>query len=78
MALLKQKKRNATVRCLEDTELLAIRKNDFNVLVTNFGHLKEEFQRTEQARNKKKAAIDDIGGVVDLPNEDTPPHVRHG
>jgi NADH dehydrogenase len=78
MALLNQKKRNATVRCLEDSELIAIRKNDFNVLITNFGNLREEFLRTEKERSKKKEFIGTIGDLRDYPNEDTPPHVRHG
>lgn len=53
MALLNQKKRNATVRCLEDCELLAIRKADFNILMTNFGELREDFLRIERERRKK-------------------------
>ncbi len=78
MALLNQKKRNATVRCLEDTELLAIRKNDFHVLVTNFGNLKEEFYKTEKERLQKKIPILNTGDILDFPKEDPPPHVRHG
>lgn len=78
MALLKQKKRNATVKCLEDTELLAIRKNDFHVLVTNFGNLNEEFQKTEKMRSQKKVAISEIGDIRDFPENDIPPHIRHG
>ena len=78
MALLKQKKRNATVKCLEDTELLAIRKNDFHVLVTNFGNLREEFHKTEKLRSQKKVAISEIGDILDLSQNDIPPHIRHG
>jgi NADH:ubiquinone reductase (H+-translocating) len=78
MALLNQKRRSATVRCLEDTELLAIRKSDFHILVTNFGNLKEEFKRTEQARLQKKVAISEVGDLLDFPNIDVPPHTRHG
>ncbi|MBM3193865.1 MAG: cyclic nucleotide-binding domain-containing protein [Chlamydiae bacterium] len=78
MALLNQKKRNATVRCLEDTELLAIRKNDFQVLVTNFGNLREEFYKTEKERLEKKMPILNTGDILDFPKEDPPPHVRRG
>jgi NADH dehydrogenase len=78
MALLKQKKRNATIRCLEDSELIAIRKNDFNVLITNFGNLREEFLKTESDREQKRVYISDTGNLKDFPEEDTPPHVRHG
>lgn len=53
MALLRQKKRNATTRCLDDCELIAIRKQDFNILVTNFGDLRQNFLRTEQERHEK-------------------------
>lgn len=53
MALLRQKKRTATVRCIEDCEIIAIRKADFNILMTNFGDLRNEFVRTEQKRQKK-------------------------
>jgi len=64
MALLRQKKRNATVRCLEDCELIAIRKNDFNILVTNFGDLKKDFIRAEKKRLKKgKEIIDSHGNI---------------
>jgi NADH dehydrogenase len=78
MALLKQKKRSATIRCLEDTELIAIRKIDFHLLVTNFGNLKEEFSKTEKERLSKKTAISDVGDILDFPDTDVPPHVRHG
>ncbi len=78
MALLKQKKRNATIKCLEDTELIAIRKNDFHLLVTNFGNFKEEFLRTERERAQKKIAISEVGDILDFPDNDVPPHVRHG
>lgn len=78
MALLNQKRRNATVRCLTDIQLLAIRKNDFHILVTNFGNLKEEFKRTELARIQKKVAISEVGDILDFPNIDVPPHTRHG
>ena len=77
MALLRQKKRSATVRCLEDTELLAIRKSDFTVLLTNFGNLKDEFVKTEKERSKKISSILELGDIRDFPDEN-PPHTRHG
>jgi len=86
MALLRQKKRTATVRCLEDTELIAIRKHDFNILVTNFGDLHSEFQRIESKRHEMnkdeqevKKNIEHIGDLHHPPEEsDFPPQSKHG
>jgi len=70
MALLNQQKRAATVRCAEDTELLAIRKHDFHVLVTNFGSLREEFQKMEAFRTQKLHSITDLGNILHFPEDE--------
>lgn len=67
MALLNQKRRNATVRCLEDSNIIAIRKNDFHLLVTNFQDLKKDFEKTEKARLKKnQEVLDSQGNILDI------------
>ncbi|MEM7175481.1 MAG: FAD-dependent oxidoreductase [Chlamydiota bacterium] len=53
MALLNQKARLATVRCLTPVDVLALKKQDFGILISNFGELKKEFIQTEQVRLKK-------------------------
>lgn len=80
MALMQQKKRTATVRCLEDAELIAIRKKDFNVLVTNFGDLNKEFQHTEKKRLEKNKEflesnkdLDFTGDLLHPPDDASPP-----
>lgn len=78
MALLNQKKRIASIRCLEDTELLAVRKHDFHVLVTNFGNLREEFIKTERARLQRTDIISNIGNLATLPEDEAPPKARLG
>ncbi len=80
MALLNQKKRNATVRCCEDSELIAIRRTDFKILTSNFKDLREQFQKTEEKRLKEnkeyldeKGNIEHIGDLSDSPDEELPP-----
>ena len=78
MALLNQKKRIATVKCVEDCELIAIRRADFHILVTNFGDLREQFKQTEKSRLEQNKDLKDlfhmdVGNVLknlddDLPN----------
>ena len=53
MALLNEKRRLATVRSLEDCEVLALRKSDFQILITQFGALKEQFEKIEKERLKE-------------------------
>ncbi|MBS0584753.1 MAG: FAD-dependent oxidoreductase [Verrucomicrobia bacterium] len=53
MALLNEKRRLATVRSLEDCEVLALRKSDFQILITQFGALKEQFEKVEKERLKE-------------------------
>ncbi len=50
-SLLNQRKRSATARCLESTDLLAIRKNDFGVLVANFEELRNKVEKIDADRN---------------------------
>lgn len=74
MALLNEKQRNATIRCLEPTKLIAMKKQDFQILITNFGNLKEHFQQTQAARlteEKQKLfrneRITSIGNILHSP-----------
>jgi NADH dehydrogenase len=76
MALLNQKQRNATIRCLEPTKLIAMKKQDFQILITNFGNLKEHFQETQNTRlmeEKQKLfrnqRITSIGDILHPPDE---------
>lgn len=60
MALLNQKTRSATIKCLSSVDVLALRKSDFGALLTNFSDLKESFEKTEKRRKEqlKIAGID--------------------
>ncbi|MCB1084522.1 MAG: FAD-dependent oxidoreductase [Chlamydiia bacterium] len=53
MALLNQRSRLATVRCLSPVDVLALRKSDFGVLISNFQELKADFEQTEKTRRKE-------------------------
>lgn len=53
MSLLNEKRRNATVKCLETSDILAIRKSDFGALIANFPKLKEQIEMTEEKRKEK-------------------------
>lgn len=50
MAILNEKRRNATIRCIEPTDVLALRKSDFGVLLANFAKLKEQVHTTHEKR----------------------------
>lgn len=50
MALIHQRTRTATVRCLESTNVLALKKSDFGLLVANFAELRESFEKTSVER----------------------------
>lgn len=50
MALVNQRTRSATIRCLESTDLLALRKKDFGLLVSSFTQLKSEFEKSSKER----------------------------
>lgn len=56
MALLSEKKRSATIKAAGPCKILAIKKEDFEVLMTHFSDLKENFIKTENKRleNLKK------------------------
>ena len=58
MALLSEKKRSATIKASGPCKILAIKKDDFDVLMTHFSELKEGFKKTESERlgNTKKRA----------------------
>ena len=50
MALLSEKKRSATIKASGPCKILAIKKEDFEVLMTHFSDLKENFIKTENKR----------------------------
>lgn len=50
MALLHQKMRIATVRCLKPTNVLAMGKKEFGALIANFAVLRKNFEETEKLR----------------------------
>lgn len=52
MALLNERTRTATIRCDTPTDLLALRKSDFGILIANFSGLKYQFESAEAARKK--------------------------
>jgi len=53
MALLNQRARLATVQCLTPVDVLALRKSDFGVLISNFQELRKDFEKTEKTRRKE-------------------------
>ncbi len=53
MALLNQKSRLATVRCLTPVDVLALKKSDFGVLISNFQELRKDFEKTDETRRRE-------------------------
>ncbi len=53
MALLNQRSRTATVKCLSPVDVLALKKRDFGILISNFQQLKTDFEETEKTRRKE-------------------------
>ncbi|MEX0961693.1 MAG: FAD-dependent oxidoreductase [Simkaniaceae bacterium] len=53
MALLNQRSRTATVKCTSPVDVLALKKNDFGLLVANFQELRNQIHETEQTRARK-------------------------
>lgn len=51
MAILGKKRRNATIKTLEPTNLIAIREKDFHTLITHSEELKNLFKQKELKRN---------------------------
>ena len=52
MALLNQRTRSATVKAQTPVDLLALRKNDFGLLIANFQELRQTIEATEAERSK--------------------------
>ncbi|MCB1083746.1 MAG: cyclic nucleotide-binding domain-containing protein, partial [Simkania sp.] len=52
MALLNQRSRLATVRCLTSVDVLALRKSDFGILISNFAELRQNFEQTDKERRQ--------------------------
>ncbi len=52
IALLNQRTRTATIRCTQPTDVLALRKSDFGVLIANFKELRETFEKVQKERQK--------------------------
>lgn len=53
MALLNQRSRLATVKCLSPVDVLALRKSDFGILISNFQQLRKDFEQTEKTRSRE-------------------------
>jgi NADH dehydrogenase len=53
MALLNQRSRLATVKCLSPVDVLALRKSDFGILISNFQQLRKDFEETEKTRSRE-------------------------
>lgn len=53
MALLNQRTRSATVACTKPTNVLALRKSDFGMLISNFSALREQIHATEEERRSE-------------------------
>ncbi|MBF8248667.1 MAG: cyclic nucleotide-binding domain protein [Bacteroidetes bacterium] len=53
MALLNQKTRGATIRCLKSTDVLTLKKGDFTALVANLPDLKQTFENVMAKRMGK-------------------------
>lgn len=53
MALMNQRYRSATIRCTKPTNLLALKKTDFGMLISNLTGLKEQFEDTEKERREE-------------------------
>lgn len=51
IALLNQRTRTATIRCLQPTDVLALRKSDFGLLIANFRQLRETFEKIGKERS---------------------------
>ena len=50
MALLNSTRRNATIKCLEQCDIVSLRTEDFHVLIDHFPILKKELEKTKQKR----------------------------
>ncbi|MCH9620830.1 MAG: hypothetical protein S4CHLAM20_02340 [Chlamydiia bacterium] len=59
MALMSTNKRSATIRAKGECNILAIKKHDFEVLMTHFSELKENFVKTENER------LEDLKRIVE-------------
>lgn len=53
MALLNQRSRTASVKCLSPVDVLALRKSDFGILISNFEQLRKDFETTEKTRRRE-------------------------
>ena len=62
MALLKQKTRTATVRCVTPMSLLALGQGDFQALVANLPDLQKSFQGVMETRTQENQAAQDGSG----------------
>jgi hypothetical protein len=56
MALLHRATRNATVRCVEPMNVLALPKREFSVLSANLPELRRSFETKSQERARPEAS----------------------
>jgi CRP-like cAMP-binding protein/RsiW-degrading membrane proteinase PrsW (M82 family) len=66
MALLTKRRRNATVRALEDGELLVLRRQEFDELVGTYQPLRNHFDEMKRARDGQSPGEDDEAGTDGL------------
>ena len=62
MALLNQKTRGATVRCVTSMDVLAVRKGEFSSLVANLPDLRRSFEQVMEKRTVQTRIILQQGG----------------
>jgi NADH dehydrogenase len=53
MALLNQRSRTASIQCLSPVDVLALKKRDFGILISNFAELRKDFETTEKTRRRE-------------------------
>ncbi len=53
MALLNEKARTATVKCISSANIIGLKKSDFGVLISNFQDLRKNIEQTEKHRKKQ-------------------------
>lgn len=60
MALMNQRTRNATVKCVTAMDVLVMRKGDFRTLVTNLPDFRASFENVVKQRTEDRRASEDI------------------
>lgn len=53
MALLNERARTATVQCLSSVNVIALKKSDFGILISNFQELRKNFENADKNRREQ-------------------------